>query len=1107
MKRYILFWLMAVGTLLTAAADNVLTLSSVQGHPGEEVEVAVTLQHTDSVTALEMQLPLPDALRYAEGSAVLTDTRSNGHALSAAEKDGVLTLFLYSMALTPLKGNDGEVFRFRLRLGKVPADYNLSPTAMLSDAAGNALPCSVTSGTVTLLSPQIEVLTPMVDYGRVPIRSTHRRTFRLRNAGNEPLTISGATCSNADFTALPENCTVAPGATQEIQLDYLPLQRGIVEANLTLTTNATNAKAGKVSLKALPFSVNELHVLGAEGISDQEVTVTLKMNNMEPIAGAQCSFMLPDALVYVEGSAQVGERCQETNHVVLGQVQGKELSFLLYSPTNAVMPEGDGTLLTFRLRLNGKRGTYALNPQEVLLGNASMENMTSATTSANVLIKAPSLSSDATLQFAPTPPAHTAKVAYVVRNYGNADLKIERVNFLAEGYGIEEALPLTVAPNRSATLTVTCLQETEGMHSTKMLLYTNDPDNRVKTVDVSGRICELNYLRLSAENSEEGYRLTVSLDNQSQIAAVQLNVQWQKGMVTSADAMQLSERLSGHAHAVTDMGNGVYQVLVYSLNNTPISGNEGELFTLDYVSDGKTDYVNTEVRLTDIVLSDVNGRNRVVEEEVTVMPQITHYRLRFVVEGEVLYEKMIKAGTPLEMPELQLEEREGYTFEWGDLPRVMPSGDVTITGKYIATHYWLRFEVENRIVHEEFVKAGTPVVMPDFEIEEREGYTFKWTNLPSVMPYQDVTVVGMYLSLSGIYQLKYPGDLIVFAKGICDGSISSDTKAMLFADLDMDGYSAEFVPIGNQTYPYCGEFDGGGYTISNLHVSGGDYTGLFGVVKGNVYIHDLTLDQSCRISGEDYVAFVGGSNDSGTVTLEQVGNEADVTGTGMNVAGLIGVNMNSSATFVLRNCYNTGRISGNRESAGLSGWLGDNATVENCYNIGIVEGVEGNYTFARYGYNPTFINCYELNSRQTVDVISVNAVAVSSGELCYRLCHGNTPTGVWRQNLGADNYPVLLSSHAEVLLKGGTYTNIMLLPGDVNSDGTVNVTDFTALANYILGNTPVSFDPKAADLNGDGNINVTDLIAVANMILSGDVSARVKPQRTYDIELGTMEKK
>ena len=67
----------------------------------------------------------------------------------------------------------------------------------------------------------------------------------------------------------------------------------------------------------------------------------------------------------------------------------------------------------------------------------------------------------------------------------------------------------------------------------------------------------------------------------------------------------------------------------------------------------------------------------------------------------------------------------------------------------------------------------------------------------------------------------------------------------------------------------------------------------------------------------------------------------------------------------------------------------------------------------------------------------------------------------------------------------GAYNEILLstrLDGDVNGDGSVNVSDVTALINMILGVIPKNI--ASGDINGDGNVNVSDVTALVNLILS-----------------------
>lgn len=66
-----------------------------------------------------------------------------------------------------------------------------------------------------------------------------------------------------------------------------------------------------------------------------------------------------------------------------------------------------------------------------------------------------------------------------------------------------------------------------------------------------------------------------------------------------------------------------------------------------------------------------------------------------------------------------------------------------------------------------------------------------------------------------------------------------------------------------------------------------------------------------------------------------------------------------------------------------------------------------------------------------------------------------------------------------------TLTVSSYIIGDINGDGTVNVSDYIGIANHILGMTPAGFIEKAADVNGDNIVNVSDYIGVANIILTG----------------------
>ncbi len=58
--------------------------------------------------------------------------------------------------------------------------------------------------------------------------------------------------------------------------------------------------------------------------------------------------------------------------------------------------------------------------------------------------------------------------------------------------------------------------------------------------------------------------------------------------------------------------------------------------------------------------------------------------------------------------------------------------------------------------------------------------------------------------------------------------------------------------------------------------------------------------------------------------------------------------------------------------------------------------------------------------------------------------------------------------------------------GDVNNDGNVNISDVTALINYLLSNNATGLNLDAANCNQDNTINISDVTTLINFLLSGN---------------------
>ena len=76
-----------------------------------------------------------------------------------------------------------------------------------------------------------------------------------------------------------------------------------------------------------------------------------------------------------------------------------------------------------------------------------------------------------------------------------------------------------------------------------------------------------------------------------------------------------------------------------------------------------------------------------------------------------------------------------------------------------------------------------------------------------------------------------------------------------------------------------------------------------------------------------------------------------------------------------------------------------------------------------------------------------------------------------------------IAQAVRVKIEGDYDKPVVLIAGDANCDESVDVADITAIASYILGQTPAKFSEENADANNDGSVDVADITATAGIIL------------------------
>ena len=67
--------------------------------------------------------------------------------------------------------------------------------------------------------------------------------------------------------------------------------------------------------------------------------------------------------------------------------------------------------------------------------------------------------------------------------------------------------------------------------------------------------------------------------------------------------------------------------------------------------------------------------------------------------------------------------------------------------------------------------------------------------------------------------------------------------------------------------------------------------------------------------------------------------------------------------------------------------------------------------------------------------------------------------------------------------------NSASIPGDADGDGDVNISDVTALIDYLLTSNTSGIDLDGADVNRDGKVNISDVTDLIDYLLKGNTSS------------------
>ena len=373
---------------------------------------------------------------------------------------------------------------------------------------------------------------------------------------------------------------------------------------------------------------------------------------------------------------------------------------------------------------------------------------------------------------------------------------------------------------------------------------------------------------------------------------------------------------------------------------------------------------------------------------------------------------------------------------------------------------------------------------------------------------------------------------------------SDFTQGGAFYESD-EGNIEGWIPIApydnsnTSVVPFAGVFNGNGYTISglvmNVYLDASDDAGLFDMVNGT--IENLGM-KDCSIEAYGYLSPIEGAivgrNDGSIMNCYTDGNTT-VTSQTFLVGGIAGYNDKFG---IISNCYNTAAVTSGADRAGGIVGVNDGGTISNCYNTGSVTGsFTGGIASANYG---TISNCYYLNNitqgvgsganttvKCTLDQMKLQSTYVGFDfntiwqmpdmnlpifkPITYMnfKCQNGNLTGIdpstksvfVKNNMVTDQgetTKILNMNNVEIsdndtvgtgmkvqIVLGSNVVNTydVVIYGDVNGDGNINLNDLADIRDSILGVSSLTNDFKTAgDLYCEGNITLNDLVGVMSYL-------------------------
>ena len=360
------------------------------------------------------------------------------------------------------------------------------PSSVEGEFSGNIniLSNDLQSGTQTVsvsgivqppLVPVIAVQQTAVDFGTVEFAQTVQQTITIQNTGTASLEITGIESNVAGLTFDPPTFTVEPNGSQTVTVRFPSSVEGEFSGNINILSNDLQSGTQTVSVSVI-VQPRPVPVLAIQETAVNFGTVEVAQTVQQMIT------------VKNTGTAPLEITGIESD------VPGLTFDTTMFT----LAPDGSQTVtITFP---SSTAGTFSGN---ITISSNDPDRATQTLSVSVIVQAAPApvlVVGEPAIDFGSIDAEKTVQQTFTIENTGTAPLEITGIESDLPGLTFEPSM-FTLAPDSSATITITFPKPMEGEFSGRINILSNDPDRATLTLTISGVVQPLS---LEAKSDFDG---------------------------------------------------------------------------------------------------------------------------------------------------------------------------------------------------------------------------------------------------------------------------------------------------------------------------------------------------------------------------------------------------------------------------------------------------------------------------------------------------------------------------------------------------------------------------------------------------------------------------